>query len=244
VCAAVEQQISSQEKNPVNILVSFRSPQSATARRRAAAACGVLASLVFCRGAAAQFGPIIELPPDLPTVTILPTPPAGYPPTVAQTAAGTYYALPAWSQTPATNARFVILSNFNNDAVLDRATGLVWTRQSVVVSALPDDGEQLCRRLAVGSRMGWRLPAISELLSLMDLTQVPSPGTPRLPAGHPFMVSSVNGDGLFPYAARQRENDQDPNVEVVDFASATVRVPVSYHVGILCVRGPSASGAR
>lgn len=228
----------------MNILVSFRSPHSGTARRRAVVACGVLASLLSCRGAAAQFGPSIELPPNLPTVTVMPTLPAGYPPTVAATGVGTYYALPAWTQTFAANARFVVLSNFNNDAVLDRATGLVWTRQSVVANALPADGEQVCGRLVVGSRMGWRLPAISELESLLEFGQVPNQGQPKLPAGHPFLVSSVNGDGLFPYAAKQYENNQNPGVQVVDVAFGVASVPATYHVGVLCVRGPSAGGVR
>src|SRR5262245_42329601 len=94
----------------------------------AALVCGVLASLAICADAAAQFGPIIELP-ELPEV--MPAPTGGYPPTVAPTAAGTYLAPPAWSQTLAPNVRFVILSNFNKDAVLDRETGLIWSRQSV-----------------------------------------------------------------------------------------------------------------
>src|SRR5690348_14717197 len=88
-------------------------------------ACGVLACLSICGVAHAQFGPIIDLPPDLPGVTPLP-PPEGYPPTLAPTAVGTYFVPPASNQTLATNARFVILSNFNSDAVLDRETGLVW----------------------------------------------------------------------------------------------------------------------
>jgi len=50
-------------------------------------------------------------------------------PAFAQTtAAGPYYAVPSWDQTIACTAsancpRFVVLSNMNNDAVLDRETG-------------------------------------------------------------------------------------------------------------------------
>jgi hypothetical protein len=49
------------------------------------------------------------------------------------TAVGPYYATPSWDQTmactaPASCSRFVVLSNFNGEAVLDRETGLVWER--------------------------------------------------------------------------------------------------------------------
>src|SRR5215510_6157009 len=101
--------------------------QSGAVRRGVAVACGVLASLFFCGSAAAQFGPSIPLD-NLPT--LMPAPPAGYPATVASTAAGPYYVPPVWGQTLAPNVRFVILSNFNGDAVLDRTTGLVWARQN------------------------------------------------------------------------------------------------------------------
>ena len=47
----------------------------------------------------------------------------------AQTAsAGPYYATPSWDQTPS-STRFVVLSNWNNEAVLDRETGLVWEKR-------------------------------------------------------------------------------------------------------------------
>src|SRR5262249_54800244 len=96
-------------------------------RRRAVVVCVLLVCLSVCENAAAELGPPIELPPVLPSVTPLP-PPEGYSPTVAPTAVGTYFVPPSWSPTLAASARFVILSNFSSDAVLDRETGLVWAR--------------------------------------------------------------------------------------------------------------------
>ena len=42
--------------------------------------------------------------------------------------AGPYYATPSWDQTLPSNTRFIVLSNMNSAAVLDRETGLVWER--------------------------------------------------------------------------------------------------------------------
>ena len=44
---------------------------------------------------------------------------------VSTTAPGPYYATPSWDQKLTIN-RFVVLSNWNNEAVLDRETGIVW----------------------------------------------------------------------------------------------------------------------
>ena len=41
---------------------------------------------------------------------------------------GPYYALPAWDQKKAAVNRFVVLTNWNSQAVLDKETGLVWER--------------------------------------------------------------------------------------------------------------------
>jgi Protein of unknown function (DUF1566) len=99
---------------------------------------------------------------------------------------GPYYATPSWSQTLPASTRFIVLSNFNNAAVLDRETGLVWQRnptgsaQNWVNAAI--SCHTLNGTLAPGGRLGWRLPSVEELGSLMDQTQP----DPPLPAGHPF----------------------------------------------------------
>lgn len=108
-------------------------------------------------------------------------------PTAAQlstTANGPYYAAPAWSQKLTTN-RFVVLANWNHEAVLDRETGLVWERTPASGFETWLRAQQHCNNRSVGGRKGWRLPQVQDLASLIDPT-VPSPG-PTLPAGHPFV---------------------------------------------------------
>lgn len=81
--------------------------------------------------------------------------------------------------------RFQVLNEFNNEAVLDRETGLVWERSPSTQALAWPDARLFCAQKAVGGRGGWRLPAFNELASLVDPT-ITSPGVPRLPAGHPF----------------------------------------------------------
>lgn len=204
------------------------------AARRRAAAFGVLASLAICADAAAQFGPIIDLPPDLPTV--MPGPTGGYPPTTAATAAVPYFAPPAWSQTLAANVRFVVLSNFNSDAVLDRETGLVWTRKTV---RLDSHSESTCRLLALGNRLGWRLPTTAELQSLVDASLPPSPPTgPRLPVGHPFLLTPGLGNAYGHWAAENHTSYISETYRPLVFLGGgnVSFLPDSTDIGVLCVR--------
>ena len=98
--------------------------------------------------------------------------------------------VPTWDKQINGPGRFKVLEQFNDEAVLDKETGLVWEQS-------PSTGDQWfrvfadCHNKNVGGRKGWRLPTIEELMSLVDPT-VSSPG-PTLPPGHPFTnVQSFN----------------------------------------------------
>lgn len=86
-----------------------------------------------------------------------------------------------WGRKYPASERFVVLSQFNNQAVLDKETQLVWERQPAGAKVLWDQARQTCAVKAVGDRSGWRLAALNELTSLYDA------GT-GLPAGHPFSM--------------------------------------------------------
>jgi hypothetical protein len=108
---------------------------------------------------------------------------------------GPYYATPSWDQQIPAPQRFIVLSNWNSEAVLDRETGLVWQRSPDRTNQQNDWGHAIfgCNTLGAGgpssagalptgNRLGWRLPNLQELASLVDPTQ----SNPALPAGHPF----------------------------------------------------------
>jgi hypothetical protein len=79
-----------------------------------------------------------------------------------------------------------VLSNFASQAVLDRETGLVWERSPDANEQFWSDAREFCLDKKVGGRLGWRLPSVWELTSLLD----PSVTSGfRLPPGHPFNIA-------------------------------------------------------
>jgi hypothetical protein len=108
--------------------------------------------------------------------------------------AGPYYATPSWDQTLPSNTRFIVLSNMNSEAVLDRETGLVWEKSPDSTPRIWDEALLHCIDNAVGGRKGWRLPSINELASLIDPTVVT---IPSLPNGHPFTNIQTSPQGYW-----------------------------------------------
>jgi hypothetical protein len=90
---------------------------------------------------------------------------------------------PAWDTRIKTPKRFQVLTAFDNAAVLDRETGLVWEKMPSTGVGDWYDRLDRCYKLEVGGRKGWRVPTIEELASLVDTAQ----GSPSLPLGHPFL---------------------------------------------------------
>lgn len=101
-----------------------------------------------------------------------------------------------------------------DDLVCDKATRLVWTRDAnpkgitrpwfnaIAATRQPNVGEPLGARF--GSRMGWRLPTVVEMLTLVDPAKCSPTGDlplvdgvhPALPTGHPFInVQATEDDG-------------------------------------------------
>jgi hypothetical protein len=161
--------------------------------------------------------------------------------TVAQ---GPYYATPSWDQTlactsPAACPRFIVLANFDSEAVLDRNTGLVWERTPSDFILAWVDASSVCLRKKVGGQKGWRMPTIQELSSLIDPTAL----RPALPPGHPFTGTTVLGD-FWSSTTFLFNPDQAWHLSFSD-GQAAVRLKtnaLSYNV--LCVRGGQAMDSQ
>jgi Protein of unknown function (DUF1566) len=159
----------------------------------------------------------------------------------AQTVAnGPYHATPSWDQTIPLATRFIVLSNMTSEAVLDRETGLVWQKTPSPVAVDYGMAVCVCEFGTTGKRMGWRVPRMLELQSLIQV----SAGQAALPVGPPFGIRagvSYWTSTLFNAGAyRNSFLLVDPaNANVAGFAGATY--PGGY---VWCVRGgqPSDTG--
>jgi hypothetical protein len=147
---------------------------------------------------------------------------------------GRYYATPSWDQklacaTPTNCPRFEVLSDWNNEAVLDLETGLVWERSPSTSAYGWSSAMNICNVLSIGNRIGWRLPTLQELASLVDPSQL----DPSLPSGHPF-----NNVQTAVYWSATTLVD-DPNVAwVVIIGNGTVTFGLkSFGHFVWCVRG-------
>jgi len=83
----------------------------------------------------------------------------------------------------------------NIDIVLDHATGLVWQRLPMDGTFTWAEAQRACYffKLSGGYYMGWRLPLVEELLSLVDPYRGEQSRWPvsigsTLPLGHPFSI--------------------------------------------------------
>jgi hypothetical protein len=144
-----------------------------------------------------------------------------------------------WGRKFPTSERFVVLAQFNNEAVLDKETQLVWQRASGPASTWTS-AETYCFVRAIGGRLGWRLPSISELTSLAGVVGSGGVGG-YLPAGHPFQ--NIGAQDYFWTSTEYPPSNYSTDIYVrtkalllLSFLAKKTSTDVS---PVLCVRGPT-----
>jgi len=90
---------------------------------------------------------------------------------------------PAWNKIIPAAQRFA--DALDGNAVLDKETGLVWAKMPDSIQRTWLAAIDYCTQLNLGGRMGWRLPAVEELATLIDRSNT-NLSTPAIPIGHPF----------------------------------------------------------
>ena len=145
---------------------------------------------------------------------------------------------PVWGKKFPGSERFVAV--MDGAAYCDRETGVVWEAApgaDVTDWAL---APQTCIRKEVGGRLGWRVPDIHELASLLDRS-IAFPG-PLLPAGHPFtnINSSQFGPQFGEYWSATAGADDPVPAWYVDFVNGLVVLSSkAAQMQVWCVRGGS-----
>jgi hypothetical protein len=150
-------------------------------------------------------------------------------PAQAATSNGPYYAAPAWDQKLAPATRFIVLTDWNSEAVLDRETGLVWEKSARGLASW-NDARYTCINTNVGGRKGWRLPSIPELTSLIDPSVAPGP---TLPPGHPFL----NVQAVSYWSASTNAENPAHAWHVFFFNGIVGTADKTYGIQVWCVRG-------
>jgi len=139
-----------------------------------------------------------------------------------------------WDKNLSSASRFTVLAAFNNQAVRDNNTGLVWEQAPDGTTQVWDFATRFCANRNVGGTVGWRLPSAIELKSVQD---------PTLPA--PFVPSSVfTGIHSAFYASGSSLAEFPASAWYVGFNNGEVNASIkTLSVNVWCVRGPMNPGA-
>ena len=137
-----------------------------------------------------------------------------------------------WQTAHPADRRFVILPTYNNDAVLDMETGLVWELAPQAAAVTWNEARATCVNRSTGGQKGWRLPAPSEMRSLVG-PAVDAPG-PNLSPGHPFLNVQPTS-----YWTVVPEANQPSYAKYLDaFLGNVLSLTRIYTFPVWCVRGP------
>ncbi|HKY62134.1 MAG TPA: DUF1566 domain-containing protein [bacterium] len=146
-----------------------------------------------------------------------------------------------WTQITDVSQRFVVLTDFGGDTVLDRSTGLLWDRSPEGGNYSWYGAHRRCIFVGNGTsnELGWRLPKVEELHSLMYVTGS-NPGglASALPAGHPFNLSGIAaGTRFWTATSYQAENNDVTEAWTANPAGNFGSDLKTEGNGVWCVRG-------
>ena len=129
---------------------------------------------------------------------------------------------------PCNSSRFKCV--LNNNAVLDRETGLVWEKSPGTQLYAWTDAFNACTQKYLGPRYGWRLPTVEELASLVDRFS-----NPTLPAGHPF--TNVQSNVYWSATAVPGYTGTAWGVHFASSWGTPYSSPTTFQYAAWCVRG-------
>jgi hypothetical protein len=143
-----------------------------------------------------------------------------------------------WDKNLPSGSRFTVLAAFNNQAVRDNNTGLVWEQSPDATGTYVwGAATKYCaNKSSIGQTRGWRLPSVAELASLID----PSLAPPFVPAG---VFTGVLQAG---YWSASVDADNPTRAWFVSFFQAQADTNVKTATGTFhawCVRGPMQESA-
>jgi len=124
--------------------------------------------------------------------------------------------------------RFTVLADYNNAAVKDNSTGLVWEQNPIATISDWSSARTQCINKNVGGMRGWRLPSVAELASLID----PSLTAPYVPV----VFTGVQQNSY--WSATSYETNTNTNkwsVNLMDGLAGTTGKGTALNVW--CVRG-------
>lgn len=137
---------------------------------------------------------------------------------------------PSWSKKIDGAGRFKILKAFDDLAVLDKETGLVWEKAATTAGTWRN-ALRVCALRNTGGRMGWRMPSLEEILTLVD----PNETTPAMPDGAPF----ENVFGVDFWTANSEQADATLAITISLDVFQLESIPkTGTSRKVLCVRGP------
>ncbi len=137
----------------------------------------------------------------------------------------------------AIDPRYNIDGTTEEPIVTDHVTGLQWQQNTTVGSVDWKDALAYCEALSYGGSDNWRLPDVTELISIVDETRA------EAPAINPVYFPGFDDEGGHWTSTTSRKNGTSAYVVYFDEQDSTIgrggvsSVSKTWEALVLCVRG-------